>query len=402
MSKVMQEKTFMSDAERDVKKKLIEIQNSIKKKAANIKLATVERDEALEKFYKPIVEPLHDISSNLKRDRIENETQRTTTSTVDQIKREKKWKFVKRSRKDDEKQRKSKSISAAASATAPSVNLASSEEFEYTPSDDDDDDDDENVFYDASAVAGTAADTPSQILRNRRVSEAFLNQYDNVPKFYLERILQLNISKYALTKDGFDTSNLALRYNFREDKWYIGDSECKIRGKQLTVKGTTYPGTVGLYELLLRQAPIDYTVNDESFYLDILQKSNALRRNFDPSQQMHGSRAWKYQQIIKPLLLSSEQQQQRRQPTTSAPHHHQHHRLRTRSDASVLKSGRGFFDASMIVDRKPFSYVYWDDVNELVDRLALLCASKAAGNLTAHDNEIASIVEELREAKYIY
>lgn len=46
-------------------------------------------------------------------------------------------------------------------------------------------------------------------------------------------------------------------------------------------------------------------------------------------------------------------------------------------------------------------YVYWDDPNELVDRLHLLMASQAAGN-SSHTNEIISIIKELREAGVIY
>lgn len=46
-------------------------------------------------------------------------------------------------------------------------------------------------------------------------------------------------------------------------------------------------------------------------------------------------------------------------------------------------------------------YVYWDDPNELVDRLRLLLAERAAGN-PSHINEIISIIEELREAGIVY
>lgn len=47
-------------------------------------------------------------------------------------------------------------------------------------------------------------------------------------------------------------------------------------------------------------------------------------------------------------------------------------------------------------------YVYFDDPNELVDRLWLLKSSQAAGNTLAHVNEIISIENELREASYIH
>lgn len=49
----------------------------------------------------------------------------------------------------------------------------------------------------------------------------------------------------------------------------------------------------------------------------------------------------------------------------------------------------------------PLDYKYWDDPNELVDRLRLLVAERSAGN-NNHDNEIMAIIEELREAKIIF
>lgn len=45
-------------------------------------------------------------------------------------------------------------------------------------------------------------------------------------------------------------------------------------------------------------------------------------------------------------------------------------------------------------------YVHWNDPNELMERLRLLIGSKRTGH-TRHDNEIFSIVEELREADIV-
>ena len=55
----------------------------------------------------------------------------------------------------------------------------------------------------------------------------------------------------------------------------------------------------------------------------------------------------------------------------------------------------------MIANSNPNKYVHWDDPNELVERLRLLDAAQAAGN-NNHNNEIMSIIEELREAEIIY
>jgi hypothetical protein len=54
----------------------------------------------------------------------------------------------------------------------------------------------------------------------------------------------------------------------------------------------------------------------------------------------------------------------------------------------------------MNVTDNAIDYVYWNDPNELVDRLRLLMASQEAGN-SNHVNEMNSIIEELLEAKLI-
>lgn len=62
------------------------------------------------------------------------------------------------------------------------------------------------------------------------------------------------------------------------------------------------------------------------------------------------------------------------------------------------KNGKGLH---MIYNQNPINYVHWDNPNELVERLKLLLASQAAGN-NNHNNEIVSIIEELKEANIIY
>lgn len=78
---------------------------------------------------------------------------------------------------------------------------------------------------------------------------------------------------------------------------------------------------------------------------------------------------------------------------------------RLNSLKSPKASGNGMIDLTM----KEFHnndkacsnmFVYWNDVNELVSRLRLLVSSASAGH-TGHNNEIISIMEELREADII-
>jgi len=54
----------------------------------------------------------------------------------------------------------------------------------------------------------------------------------------------------------------------------------------------------------------------------------------------------------------------------------------------------------MIMNDNVIDYVYWDDPNELVNRLWLLDASHWAGN-NSHDTEMLSTIEKLRDAGLI-
>lgn len=78
------------------------------------------------------------------------------------------------------------------------------------------------------------------------------------------------------------------------------------------------------------------------------------------------------------------------------------HRIK-RSKAAKRKK-RSAVDKSLEANFIPYNenivYEYYDDPNELCDRLQLLVASQSAGN-SNHDQEINSILEELRERKII-
>jgi len=62
--------------------------------------------------------------------------------------------------------------------------------------------------------------------------------------------------------------------------------------------------------------------------------------------------------------------------------------------------GGGGYGGELLMKVQKNNLVYWNDPNELVDRLRLLLASKSAGN-TGVSNEIISIFEELLEAGLI-
>jgi len=101
-------------------------------------------------------------------------------------------------------------------------------------------------------------------------------------------------------------------------------------------------------------------------YRDILLRTNAHKRKYQNSSQVKRSKSFKYQHIIKNLFKPKTHLIGKGLLTTTAT---------TTKTKSYSKDNRG--------------YKYWDDPNELIERLRLLLASESAGN-TNHKNEIVS------------
>lgn len=198
---------------------------------------------------------------------------------------------------------------------------------------------------------------------------AFGEDYDG------DTTLTLNANELIDEYLGLLTSNrktsLDISYgvrNLSSNKLMIGDSPIIFHSRDIHIRDKKYPKTVGLVELLFKKEPnAEYlTFEDLKNYEDIVISTNAHRKFYKSGEAIRADNSSKYRDYIAKIA-------------------NQH-------------TGKG-----MLVARKntKFDYVYWDDPNELVDRLRLLLASQAAGN-SAHSNEITRIIEELREAQIIY
>lgn len=163
------------------------------------------------------------------------------------------------------------------------------------------------------------------------------------------------------------------RYGFRPTRndsssWMIGSKNVNVSADGIIeIDGTRYKGSSGLFELLTKKKPTGYDKNDLQIYKQILLQTNAHRRDFSAESSIASNRSYKYKNIIRHLFSEPPEQ-----------------------------SGEGLFKKF----NKSVDLVYWDDPNELVNRLKLLLSSQEAGNF-AHSNEIISIIEELREDKLI-
>lgn len=149
----------------------------------------------------------------------------------------------------------------------------------------------------------------------------------------------------------------------------IGDSDVTFHEDSMILKDEKYYLTPGLIELIFKRSPnmILVSETDIDIYQKIILSTNTHRMYYKPGKALRTSNSMKYKTIIKNLFTHEK-------TGTSLPHY-------------------------MIASKKPpkMDHIYWDDPNELVDRLQLLMASHSAGNMS-HTNEIMSIMAELREA----
>ncbi|KAE9522511.1 hypothetical protein AGLY_017104 [Aphis glycines] len=133
----------------------------------------------------------------------------------------------------------------------------------------------------------------------------------------------------------------------------LGHEEVKFKNNEIIINDSSYQLTPGLVELLFSRYPMQYTDSDLNTYKSILIQTSA-HLTLDGTKIKQGGA--KYKQII----------------------------------CKLFSSGTG-------VQLQTHNLVYWNDPNELVDRLRLHLASQSAGN-TGVSNEILSIFEELYES----
>ena len=175
------------------------------------------------------------------------------------------------------------------------------------------------------------------------------------------------VAKEYLEKYGQADKTFGI-YSVDKNVWKIGNKEIRVDGDDFIVEGDRYPGTRGLWELVVKHKPDKdkFTEADYETYAKILTKTSAMRRFNDPTEpNPKSSRSWKWANIIKPIW--------------------QKNRLEKGDKTSGTSLG---------------TVVIPSDPNALVERLDLLMASKQAGN-TGTRNELVSICDELLRQKII-
>ena len=327
-----------------LKRQLVEATDSVRKKFNSLKSRNVNTQLSLEKMYEPITKPLKVISSasELKLHRqVPTQTQKSP--------------------KPQKRGTASASVFKAISESS--------------------DEDGENS---AAAEAYFMETPPRSSLMSTPTSERSLDSEEKKCEVFKQHIKNLKSSDPK-----YDTV-FGVRLDPHTDKLQMGNAEIRFSSGNITLWRDnknlgTYSASPKLYDVIFMRYPSmlrsdEDTIHDEEYqiYGDILKKTNAAYKNYDVKQGLNKNRWKKFNEIINPLVSSST--------------------VMTRSKAGL---GIPRMPLQKLYNSRGVDYVYWNKPKELVDRLRLLYSSKMAGN-TGVENEILSLVEEMREEGIIY
>ncbi|XP_070158801.1 uncharacterized protein [Polyergus mexicanus] len=358
---------------------IVKTSESIRKKHRALKTGKIEEDIVLDRRFRPLIEPLQKIVDNSSSIAVKNEPASNTDAGIEALS------IPKREKDDDDdddddvtpQKRKRSNVRSDRSPTPhKSKRLDAPLDVPL-------------ITYTPSASMRTIQPTMPELFRSQDVFET------------TDDSLITSVRNQLQTPEGQETLRDQLGPLGQRYIWPIlsGDQESGIdnvygvyldkngmmfgnkrfdvdNADSIIIDGIRYVGTPGLYELIFKKFPDDviYTEDDKQTYKSMLLTTSAHKRNHDAHGRLLSNRGYKYKEIIAKLIPI---------------------------EPKRTKSGKGLFaPRKMTLTDNKIDYVHWDDPNELVDRLRLLDASHQAGH-NGHDNEILSIIEELREAGII-
>ena len=165
-------------------------------------------------------------------------------------------------------------------------------------------------------------------------------------------------------------------YN-KDQRFFIGSKPVKIIGNDFEIDGKKYNGSPGLWELITKKEPENFTNDDLQNYKRILISTDALYQNNDStSDKPKSSKSTKWA-LVKPFWIELKSKKPILQPS----------KLADAFENLKPYAGKGVVHLS-------------SDPIELVDRLQLLIAEYQAGNKTVR-NEVVAIADELKRKDII-
>lgn len=347
----------MEEEEIALKSKLVEATDAVRKKFNQIKAIKTQNVIDLNKFYEPISKPLNSLSNVVQQQQLQKTNEKKTAK-----KQSRSRSLSTSSPSSSELQQKL--LKSPEVSSAQLLRTSTPVMQKLSPS-----------FFETPSPSTTSSSSPSTYTRrNKSDVEGYFAGMRLIPSTY-DNIYGIHYGKKPGNKTKTFIGNVEVR--FRDGKVYLH------KNNQIIAQ---FDGSTELYELLfLRNPPMlknpqELDPNVLQIYKEILELTNAANQNYDENRGLMDTRWKKYVQIIKPLVTDGKIGQGMKRKNTSK-----------KIELPLQKR----------LSSKKTEYIYWNKPRELVSRLRLLWSSKMAGH-SGHDNEIMSIIEELREEGFIY
>ena len=196
--------------------------------------------------------------------------------------------------------------------------------------------------------------------------------------------LALNYLSFATGKKS-DTSFGLHPDEENKNKLKIGNKKIKIIGNDIKIEDKIYPGTPGLWELIVRKElpKTEFTNEDYLNYGKILKQTNAIYHDYNPnSNKPRSSKGEKWGKLIKPIWEDIKKESKGKGKGKGGEGGKGKGKGKGKEDPKPSTSGTGL-------------KILPSDPNTLIDRFDLLFSSKKAGH-TGVRNEIVSILDELK------
>ena len=171
---------------------------------------------------------------------------------------------------------------------------------------------------------------------------------------------------------------------FKDGDFRIGDKKVDIKGNDIKIEDKEYTGTPGLWELIMKDNPQNFTNDDYLKYGRILKQTNTIYQKNNPNQnRAKSSGGDKWKKLIKPIWEQIKKRKKEEEEYEEEEYEEPALIPFTPTSGTGLKRSRA----------RP--KILPSDPNALIDRFDLLFSSQKAGH-TGVRNEIVSILDELK------
>jgi hypothetical protein len=325
------------------------LSDSIRRKNRALRLGISERDKYLETTFKPVIEPLKEVSLKLGKNITEGDVILPVSKS--ELKTE----------VDSEKEEEIQDEPGMAEqSTDKSVEQEEEEEEEEEE--------------------GLSESDPSNISK-LGIDIKFKG---DLGRKYLLKMLQSSIPRRKYHVYGARLEGNGLM---------IGDSTLDVDERDnIIISNKQYKGTIGLFELIFKNIPDKYTFRDLTTFKIICARTNCHRKNYLPTSPIHRNRSVKYQKVISKLFPTKvekaklEKAKQKKRYMSNEDIIPQRKIRRTKEP---LPSGKG-----LMKNNYSTNIIYYSDVNKLVNRMRLIHEAIEAGH-TGLQNEWVALVDEL-------